>query len=542
MLGSHREPSDRMTARPSDDVRPRSLVHAYESVLQAASRLPPVVKVPSTYRRGGYRRYVRWLPRPTLLIQFFIIHHVRASLDHVRRRMLAISALGEGSDDDEAQREAVTQYLESLPTYHWTLYSVSLVLLTIVVTRFVLIQVPGAMEAFGGLSEQMGVTDRLLGTIRDASQSLSSIQDLLREIDEAPAQTTAFVFTSLVTVLYVELRLFVSSFRLMRAMCNLHPMEDLLTETPARWSMQRATGVYDLERSVGRRLNTRPPREVPFDLIVPALLMPSLLYLAVLFIQQGLRNLQALRPDASPRLSFIIAAAIVACVIARLAWLTRVWLRRQRPDGGPYLPSEVLIRDSQLIVAVRDPGTILWSTAVAATFCIGLGVGAASSSMDGPMGVDPFDAAIFLVLAFVIAPVWFLMNRDVSAYMAARGDPRPGRPVVSLLAMVVGGVLADTSLLITALFVLSSAYTTARRVERAAQIAGSDQRQAPQPALVTVGFVAFPLALAYVQRVLNALYSREGDLVDGPTVPTKLTVAEAAYPNSSTSTAVEEST
>ena len=102
----------------------------------------------------------------------------------------------------------MTQYIESLPTQRWTLYSVSLVILTIVVTRFVLIQVPGATEAFGGVPEQMGVTDRLLETIRAASQSLSSLQNLLREVHEAPAETTAFVFTSLATVLYAELRLF----------------------------------------------------------------------------------------------------------------------------------------------------------------------------------------------------------------------------------------------------------------------------------------------------------------------------------------------
>ena len=322
-------------------------------------------------------------------------------------------------------------------------------------------------------------------------------------------------------------------------MYNLHPQEELLTKTPARWSVQQATGVYDLERSVAKRLNTHPPREVPFDLIVPALLMPSLLYLAVLFIQQGLRNLQALRPDASPLLSFIIAAAVVACVVVRLAWLTRAWLRRQRPGGGPYLPPEVLIRDTRLIVAVRDPAAILWSTAVAATFCIGLAIGAASSPTSP---VNAFGAAAFLVLAFVVAPVWFRMNRDVSAFLAVREDPRPGRPVVSLLAMVIGGILAATWPLITAACVLSSAYTTARRMERAVQIAGSKQREVPQPALLAVGFVAFPLALAYLQRLLNTVYSREGDLIDGPTVPTWLDVAGAAYSNARTSTAVDEST
>lgn len=540
MLDPHREPSDRTVAPPGHEVHPKALVHAYESVLQAARRLPPVVMVPSTYRRRGFRRYIRSLPRPTLLLRFFLVHHVRASLEHVRRRMLAVSALGDGDDDDEAQRQAVTQYLESLPAYRWTLFSVSLALLTIVVTRFVLVQVPGAMELFGGIPNQIGVTDRLLSTIRDVSQSLSSLQVLLEEIQRAPLLTTTFVFTSLATVLYLELRLFVSAFRLKRTLCNLHPQEELLTETPARWSVQRATGLYDLERSVAQRLETRPPREVPFDLIVPALLMPSLLFLAVLFIQQGLRNLQVLQPDASPLLSFVIASALVACLIARLAWLTRAWLRRLHADGGPYLPSEVLVCDDRLIVAVRDPGTLLWSTAVAGTFGIGLG-GTAASGL-AVARVDAFDAAAFMVLAFVVAPVWFRMNRDVSAYLAVREEPRPGRPSVSLLAMVVGGVLAATSPLITAVCVLGSVYATARRVRRAAEVAGAEGREVLPPAVLAAGFVVFPLALAHLQRVLNAVYLHDGDLVDGPTVPSRLAVAGGDYSNFRTSTAVDEST
>lgn len=106
--------------------------------------------VPSTYRRRGVRRYLHSLPRPRLLLRFFVADDARRTLDLVRRRLSAVAALEVGNERAEEQTQSVTRYMESLPRYGRVLYSTSLAIFTIVVTRFVLLATPGAITFFGG--------------------------------------------------------------------------------------------------------------------------------------------------------------------------------------------------------------------------------------------------------------------------------------------------------------------------------------------------------------------------------------------------------
>jgi len=499
-----------------DEPNASTLVHAFEEVLQAAYELPLIVTVPCTHRRRGLRRYLHSLPRPPLFLKFFVVDHARTTLERIRRRMLAVAALGTAADDDEARRQCVTQYLESLPIHGRVLYSTSLVALTIVVTQFVLLSVPGAAESFGatGMAQEADVIHRLLSTITEATSNLSSLGGLLVAVGDAPLRTVAFVFTSLTTVLYVELRSFVPAFRLKRTMFNLYPQPQLVSSTPARWGVQRATGLYEVEGTVLAELGAPPRREVPFDLIVPALLLPALLFLAAMMIEAGRASWWQ---EGEPHLSYTIASAIIAGVLARLGWLTRAYLRRTRRYAGPYLPSEVQIRGTDLIVALREPLTIFWATAVAGAFSAGVGVAAANN--------DPlraFDVARFLALVFVVAPLWFRMNRDLSAYLSVRGAARPGFPVLSLLAMAIGGLVQMSGVPVLAVIaaaaaVVVSVYNTCGRVQRAEVLAGNQNAtNMLPPALLIVGFVVFPVVLAHIQRAINMVWRSDGDVLGRP--------------------------
>jgi hypothetical protein len=524
MVGSRHDPLAAKTLR-AEDAPPLTLVHAFEGLLQTAKELPPIVLVPTTRRRRGFRKYVHSIPRPRLALRFFIADHARMTLDRVRRRMLAAAALGNATSEDEEERTSVTQYLESLSVRNRALYSTSLVLLTIVLTRVVLLAVPDAVRLFGGmgLENQVSQIDKLLMEISRTSSNLASLEDLVRALQTAPLRTVAFVGTSLTTVVYVELRLLVPSYRLKRTMFNLYPQQQRVASTPTRWAVQRAIGVYDLERNVLRRLGDAAKHEAPFDLIVPAMLMPSVLFLGWMSIDAGRQSIQ----PGDPLLSYTVGSAIVIGAVARLAWLTRAWLRRIGPDAGPYLPTEVRVRGTPLVVTLREPQTIFWTTAVFGVICIGTAIAAA----DG-RSLQALQNVRFLVLAFVIAPLWYRMNRDLSAFLAARGARRPGRPLLSLLAMALGWLgqlpqaypfatiatprawIMTAMVLISTGWVLTSVFNMCRRVQRAAALARPDDRGVLHPPLVVAGFVVFPWALAHIQGEMNTVWARVGDGLD----------------------------
>lgn len=554
-------PNGGVRARTDGSPTPTSLMHDYEHVLQAARRLsfstsePPAspltaatarslrrlfVSVPSSHRRTGIRRWVHTLPRPRWFLRYFVVDHMRRTLDAVRRRLLARAALRH-PDDDAAQREAVAYYVESLPPQHRLFYSASLVALTVVLTRFLLLHVPGAAAQFGGTGSpgEADVIERLLTSVERTAAGMGSFDGLLAALATSPLRTTAFVVTSLATVLFVELRWLVPAFRLKRMLWNLHPRTDLLTRTPASWSVQRAVGVYACERSVARRLGAPPPREVPFDLIVSVLALPCLLFLAGMLVEMG--TLDAAQPG-EPWLSYTLAAAIVLGVGTRLGWLTRTWLRRMHAPDGPYLPSEARIRDSDLVIALRDPRTIAWATAAAAVVCVGIGLTVANVEVRTAGVFDrvhpvltAFDRSRFLILVLVVGPLWYRINRDLHAYLSVRGDPPKGWPVLSLLAMAVPG-LGSTALqpglvVAGAALIAATVYRTCDRIRRAREIAGCqpdatpsggaarDELTAPplpSSASMVLRFVAFPVALAQIQRAVNTIWACDGQVLDHP--------------------------
>ncbi|HSK90363.1 MAG TPA: hypothetical protein VK875_03530, partial [Euzebyales bacterium] len=123
----------------------------------------------------------------------------------------------------------------------------------------------------------------------------------------------------------------------------------------------------------------------------------------------------------------------------------------------------------------------------------------------------------FFVFIGVIAPLWFRMNRDVSAYLHLRGAPRPGWPVLSLLAMGSGwlGTVASSPQMIVAAtgWVAISVYNTCRRIERAALHAAHSTDRLLPPLLLVAVFIIFPLVLAHVQHVMNSLWRNDGEVL-----------------------------
>src|SRR5262249_26853434 len=148
---------------------------------------------------------------------------------------------------------------------------------------------------------------------------------------------------------YLVLRPFVPAFRLKRMLLNLSA--DRRRPWPSatsRWSVSQATGIYEQERQVFAALGVRRVREVPFDLLVPALGMVGPLAIAVSGFNEAITGSTS---SADRWLSAAMAIVFLTIVVVRLGWLFRMW-RRRLGRFGPCMPFEVGIpADGRLSVA-----------------------------------------------------------------------------------------------------------------------------------------------------------------------------------------------
>jgi hypothetical protein len=147
---------------------------------------------------------------------------------------------------------------------------------------------------------------------------------------------------------YLVLRPFVPAFRLKaNAAQPVCPSPPAIPAT-SRWSVSQATGVYERERQVFTELGVRPPREVPFDLLVPAVAMLVPLAMAVSGLTEAITGSSA---AADRWLSGVLATLFLIIVVVRLGWLYRMW-RRRLGRFGPCMPFDVgILTDGRLSVA-----------------------------------------------------------------------------------------------------------------------------------------------------------------------------------------------
>jgi len=129
-------PSDPTNTTATDVVE---LLRAYDRVLAAAEREPLLAWVrtvpPSEFSR---RLPVAGLPRPTFLLRFFVHWHITSAVDALSRLLARRIALRDASDQDIADREAVTAFRAGLPPAHVRTKAAIFVLAVLTLGRLVL--------------------------------------------------------------------------------------------------------------------------------------------------------------------------------------------------------------------------------------------------------------------------------------------------------------------------------------------------------------------------------------------------------------------
>ena len=344
---------------PGESCTSRLLV-AYAETLELVDRLGPAPLVAVGRRRIPPLRAPIRLPRPRWMLRALMVRHVEGVLSDLERRYRRAAALGVAPPPLVAEAKAVADFRASLPPSTWRLRVTALVLATLVVARVLGSLLPRHVELIGWLPGQEGVTKLFNSTFSAVGLSTTSVSAALDSVlDASPAELAAFALL-LGASTFIVTRPLVSGFRLKRMLLNLYPQaEPSLGEVPASWSVSRSVGVYDLERDAFRALGSRPPREVPLDLIVAMLFA---LVVVSVYIAGGISNYGA---SVLAILMTVVGYGSFGAI--RIAWLAAVWRARSgRGRSRSLLAEELAVpwraetvrRRSPLLVGLAGTGLL----------------------------------------------------------------------------------------------------------------------------------------------------------------------------------------
>jgi hypothetical protein len=432
------------------------------------------------------------------------------------------------ADAEHQDREAVREFQQSLPPTRPRIYFTLMIVATIVLGRPIIDRVVTRgldLPQAGGLGHSRELLERARETLEKLGAALSadftSVDQALDALLNGGLLQVAVVTLGLALSLYLVLRPFVPAFRLKRMLFNLAPeLEGRCRSAVARWSVSQATGIYERERRLFEELGGRAPRELPFDLVVPAVAMLVPLAWAGLSVRSGL-----VAPLVRERVVFLgVAALLLIPALLRLGWLYQTWQRREAGRSGPVRPFEVRLRGGSAVAKVERP----FGVRILVFFLALLG---------GCMLIfaDPYFTVSDLVYAvpsawglsfFLSLPFsflwWYRVNCELRDLDRSYGTLESGyRPVLSRLIMSVGWLVPvaaflalDPVVLMVGLLVLAPAFIrTGRRIRRAQARAG--QPETVRSAwLLAPGLLLYPLLVAYLQHELNKVWAVEGEPLD----------------------------
>jgi hypothetical protein len=495
-------PLQQTTESMPRDSQACELLKAYQGVLDTISDLPLAPMV--LWRRAGRGGWgvLHYLPRPRWLLRYFVVRHISRVLASLGRRYSARAALGWAADGEQQDREAVREFQQSVPPPRVRTYLTLLIVATVVLGRPIIDRlVSQALQLTVGNPSGSELRREARETFQTLAEALSvdftSLNSAVNALLNEGLREVAIVALGLALSLYVVLRPFVPAFRLKRMLFNLAPeLQGRRRSAVAQWSVSQATGIYERERRLFEALGGRPPREFPFDLIVPALIM--LLPLAwggLLF------RLALIGPLLEDRMVFLSGALFMwTPSLVRLGWLFRAWQRRQPGHAGPYMPFEVCIRGGRAVARVERPLGVRFLLFL---LLLSFGLAGFDPAVSLPGNLQTA-LEVALVLSLPITLLWWhRMNRELRDLDQTYDPGKSGRrPILSRLITIVGWLVLVPAFI-----------RTGRRLRRA-------QARAGQPEtlrfawMLAPGLLLHPFLFAYLQHQLNKVWTVEGEPLD----------------------------
>ena len=251
-------PEQEEEAREESEEPTRDLLKAYRETLKTVADLPVVVWVP--WGRKGVGRYLK-VPYLRLFLEYFVAYHIGRSLNALNRELLGTAAISSDHDSNSSKREAVSLYLQSLPSPPFRVLIFSVVLAALVIAL--------PLQAFGNSFYVLDLVGAMLRF---------DVGYVSRAMEGDKVGPTVRSLTVLLIGLIVVAAMLTSPFGLKRILFNLYPWtKERLDSTAARSHGYRVEGIYALEEGIFAEFGIRSPKEGRWDLVFQTFLLSLVL-------------------------------------------------------------------------------------------------------------------------------------------------------------------------------------------------------------------------------------------------------------------------
>lgn len=340
-------------ASPEPPTEVGRLLASYAAVLQATERLRTVEWLTIRSREESWAGSLRW-PRFTLGTRWLVRYHVIRAVDALLREHAARAALGELDESGVRDRQALTDFKDSLRPVHWgrviTGFAVATLLFGRPLAELVLTEAP--QVAFN-LVRESDLTRQEVAEFFD-SASLSSPASIPQALLTSAPEALLVVVLGIVMSAYFVQRPFVQAFRTKRVLLNLGVSSvGACRASPTAWHVGRSTGVYAAERRLFDR--TPPPREVPMDLILGLV--------ATLLVGGTLVSLYVADPASTTSERVLLVGVVASFGLVRLLWLVGTARARYGDEAGPGTAGPWYLPAADAVVGRRVAGTAGWMMA-----------------------------------------------------------------------------------------------------------------------------------------------------------------------------------
>jgi hypothetical protein len=240
----------------------KKLLAAYQETLDMAEDLSAVVWV--RWGRKGLGHFLK-VPYLGWFLRYYLVYHIRKSLNRLNRRLHAMAALANDPDVNKANRESVNLYLQSLPALPYR------TLIFAVIIAALLVALP--LSSFGNVLDVLPLVGSMLRF--DIYYVTSSLEG--QEFDD-----TVRAGIVLLLAFSVVASLLTSPFGLKRMLFNLYPAtKERIASAAAKENAYSVEGLYALEEQVFREVGLRRPTEGRWDLLFQTFVLVLLLLLSV---------------------------------------------------------------------------------------------------------------------------------------------------------------------------------------------------------------------------------------------------------------------
>jgi uncharacterized protein YjbI with pentapeptide repeats len=320
----------------------RELLKAYRSAIALARHPPPSITLP---RHGTVSRTLRALHmriRPTWGAERWASRRVRRRLEALERGFAERLAVGTSDDNDESDREALRHFQEALPPPSSRLVIAGTFVAVVLLAQIILDLLEEALSDPAGSAFEKALLE--VGPSLDVASTKGLVDALLH----STVAGLALFSLALSWGAYLIMRPPASGYRIAGLALGRPDGLGLPRRRSELTTEARRLRVADEERELFDVLRVSPPRELPFDLAVKAVLCVPLLFFGGAWIRLA-------SEEEGDTTSLLVAGlVVVGTALVRLLFLAIA--SQKRGSGLTWLGvPTILIAIAIAVPQMQDP-------------------------------------------------------------------------------------------------------------------------------------------------------------------------------------------